>query len=57
MIENKDEILALWVKIGKPVVHIGDGENCFDLELLISHNDMLQRHVDAVNQWFVEHNK
>lgn len=54
MIDNQDEIIALWVKLGKPIIHVGDGENCFDLEILINHDDLPQRHIDAIVKWFNE---
>jgi hypothetical protein len=57
MIDNQDEIIALWVKLGKPVIHIGDGENCFDLEILLNSEGMLPRHVDVIQKWFSENNK
>jgi hypothetical protein len=57
MIDNQDEIIALWVKLGKPVIHIGDGENCFDLEILLNSEGMLPRHIDVVQKWFLDNNK
>jgi len=46
-----DKALALWTEKGKPVIHIGPGENCFDLEKLLSHQDINKRHLAAVRKW------
>jgi len=46
-----DKALALWTEKGKPVIHIGPGENCLDLEKLFSHQDINERHLAAVRAW------
>jgi hypothetical protein len=45
------EALALWASEGKPVIHLGPGENCFDLEKLFSHRSINERHLAAVREW------
>jgi hypothetical protein len=45
------EALALWDLEGKPVIHLGPGENCFDLEKLLSHRSINERHLAAVREW------
>ena len=45
------EALALWTADGKPVVNLGPGENCFDLEKLLSHRDINERHLAAIREW------
>ena len=42
---------ALWSAEGKPVIYLGPGENCFDLEKLLSHRDINERHLAAVREW------
>jgi len=46
-----EKALALWTEAGKPVIHIGPGENCLDLEKLLSHQDINGRHLAAVREW------
>lgn len=46
-----DDALALWAAEGKPIIHLGPGENCFDLEKLLSHRNVPERHLDAVREW------
>jgi len=48
---NREEVFALWTEEGKPVIHLGPGENCFDLEKLLSHRDVNERHLAAVREW------
>jgi len=46
-----EKALALWTEEGKPVIHLGPGENCLDLEKLLSHRDINGRHLAAVREW------
>ncbi len=48
------EAIASWATAGKPVIHLGPGENCFDLEKLLSNRDINDRHVTAIRQWLEE---
>ncbi|MFC1874627.1 DUF3854 domain-containing protein [Chloroflexota bacterium] len=48
------EALALWTAEGRPVIYLGPGENCFDLEKLLSHRDINERHLAAVGEWLEE---
>ena len=48
-----EQALGIWTGEGKPVVHLGPGENCFDLERLLSHRNINPRHLEAVNSWLV----
>jgi hypothetical protein len=48
------QVLGIWEKEGKPIIHLGPGENCFDLEKLFSHRDINERHIAAVNTWLKE---
>ncbi len=48
---DREEALALWTEDGKPVINLGPGENCFDLEKMLSHRDINERHLAAVREW------
>jgi hypothetical protein len=45
-----EKALEIWTVEGKPVIHLGSGENCEDLEKLLS-PDCLERHLEAVRAW------
>ncbi len=45
------EATALWSAEGKPVIYLGPGENCFDMEKLLSHRNINERHLAAVREW------
>jgi len=49
-----DKALELWTEEGKPVINLGPGENCLDLEKLLSHQDINERHLAAVRKWLEE---
>ncbi|WP_077997844.1 DUF3854 domain-containing protein [Dehalococcoides mccartyi] len=49
-----EQALAIWEEAGKPIIHLGPGENCFGLEKLLSHRDINERHLAAVRQWLEE---
>ena len=46
-----DDAIAIWTEEGKPVINLGPGENCFDLEKLLSHRDINERHLATVREW------
>ena len=55
---DKELILTLYVKLGRPLIHLGPGENCFDLELLLEPgNPLMQRHCDAIMEWYEKNSK
>ena len=45
------DAIAVWAEEGKPVIHLGPGENCFDLEKMLSHRDINEQHLSAVREW------
>jgi hypothetical protein len=49
-----EQALSVWTKEGKPVIHLGPGENCFDLEKLLSHRHVHERHLAAVKEWLAK---
>ena len=46
-----EKALALWTEAGKPVINLGPGENCFNLEKLLSNRDINERHIAAIKTW------
>ncbi len=48
------EAVAIWTAQGKPVIYLGTAENCLDLEKLLSHRDINERHLAAIRQWLEE---
>ena len=48
------EAVAIWTAEGKPVIHLGPGENCLDLDKLLSHRDINERHLAAIRKWLEE---
>ena len=51
---TREQALDIWTKEGKPVIHLGPGENCFDLERLLDHRAINPRHLAAVRDWLVK---
>ena len=45
------KVLEIWRSEGAPLIHLGPGENCLDLEKLLSWPDVHERHLLAVKQW------
>ncbi|MFQ5826675.1 MAG: hypothetical protein ACE5IA_04875, partial [Dehalococcoidia bacterium] len=46
-----EQAMAIWAEEGKPVIHLGPGERCFDLERLLSQRDINERHLAVVREW------
>jgi hypothetical protein len=46
-----EQAIDIWTREGRPVIHVGPGENCFDLERLLSQRDINGRHLEAVTGW------
>ena len=51
ILEDREAVIDLWIQKGRPLIHLGPGENCFDLEWLLSHEKLLSRHIEAINNW------
>jgi hypothetical protein len=43
--------LEIWRSRGAPVIHLGPGENCLDLEKLLSNPNTPEKHLLAVKAW------
>lgn len=52
--DNISEILAFWNSLERPLVQLGPGENCEDLQKLLSKRNILPRHLEAVHSWVKE---
>jgi hypothetical protein len=50
-----EQALDVWTIRGKPVIHLGPGENCFGLDKLLSHSDINPRHLSALRDWLQMH--
>jgi hypothetical protein len=50
----RGDIIELWITKGRPVVHLGPGENCEDIEKLLSHSNISPPHVTAINKWYAD---
>lgn len=46
-----EDAIELWQSAGAPIIHLGPGENCFDLEELLSNSDVKREHLEAVKRW------
>lgn len=46
-----EQAIDIWEKAGKPVIHLYPGESCYGLDTLLSHTDILPRHLLAVKDW------
>jgi len=44
-------VLEIWRSEGAPLIHLGQGENCSDLERLLFHHDVSERDLQAVKTW------
>ncbi len=52
-----DEAIDIWAKEGKPVVFLGPGENCFDLEKTLKFGRSNERHLAVIRDWLEERRK
>ena len=50
-----EKALEIWRSEGAPVIHLGPGENCLDLEELLSRADVKPEHLEAVKAWLKKH--
>jgi hypothetical protein len=46
-----EDAIHLWQSAGAPIIHLGPGENCFDLEKLLCNSDVKREHLEAVKCW------
>lgn len=53
LIQPREKTIKLWVSKGRPLIHLGPGENCQDLEKLLSNENILTKHIEAINKWYV----
>jgi len=51
---SRAEAVSVWTEAGKPIIHLGPGENCFGLDKLLSHRDINDRHLAVVKNWLEE---
>ncbi len=46
-----NEVIKIWSAQGKPLIHLGLGENCIDLEKMLARPDVSERHLKAIRTW------
>jgi hypothetical protein len=46
-----EKALEIWRSEGAPVIHLAPGQNCFDLEELLSQPDVKPCQLEAVKEW------
>lgn len=46
-----EKAIKVWRSGGAPVIHLGPGDNCFDLERFLSHPDTNPEHLAVVRAW------
>jgi hypothetical protein len=49
-----EKAIEIWHSEGSPVIHLGPGENCFDLEKLLSNRNIKPEHLEVINKWLNE---
>jgi len=45
------DVIEIWRSEGAPVINLGPGENCEDLEKLLGHLDVNAEHLEAISGW------
>ncbi|MFC1944614.1 AAA family ATPase [Chloroflexota bacterium] len=43
--------IEIWRSLGAPVIHLGWGKNCFDLEKLLLYTSVPEKHLLAIRHW------
>jgi len=51
---TREQAVDIWEEEGKPVITLGPGENCLDLDKLLNRRDINERHLTAIRQWLEE---
>jgi hypothetical protein len=46
-----EKAIAIWDKQGRPVIHLGPGENCSDLAKLLNQREVKTEHMSAIREW------
>ena len=49
--EWQSKAIQVWEAEEKPIIHLGPGENRFDLEKLLSNSSFADHHLEAVKEW------
>ena len=50
-----EQALIIWDKRGRPIIHLGLGENCLDLAKLLAQRDIRPEHLSAIRGWLEQH--
>ncbi|MFC1930650.1 DUF3854 domain-containing protein [Chloroflexota bacterium] len=46
-----EQVLSIWTSESKPLISLGPGESCSDLEKMLRHRDINERHLVAIREW------
>jgi len=46
-----EQAVDIWEEAGRPIIHLGPGENCFGLAKLLSHRNVNERHLAVIREW------
>lgn len=46
-----EKAIEIWRSEGAPLIHLGPGENCLDLQKFLSHPNVSELHLQAVKTW------
>lgn len=49
-----EKAIEIWNREGAPVIHLGPGENCLDLEKMLSNQNIKPEHLQVINNWLNE---
>lgn len=49
-----EQAVAIWSREGRPVINLGPGENCANLELMLGHRDINPRHLAIIKSWLAD---
>jgi hypothetical protein len=48
------DAVKVWHSAGAPLIHMGPGENCEDLEALLSNPDISTKHIEVIRLWLIK---
>ena len=46
-----ENVIDFWRSEGEPLIHLGQGENCLDLEKLLNNSNVRPEQLEAVKTW------
>ena len=52
---TKEQAVSIWNKQGRPIIHLGPGENCLDLAKLLEQREIKPEHLSVIKEWLEKH--